>query len=228
MKKRCFSALLLLLCLSMLLSAGALADQGETDKAPFTYQHDPRDNPKAMRDIVVNPDAVYGFSPSAAEGSTLKEYAAVFDCTDAKQVADAREQRLAYHKSMDELYDMILDMLKAGDDNETIARAVSQRRNELRLESCKDDPEGLEVLKKRNLDTYGNELGPTPESLYEKYGSWEEVLYKALGTNPGMDACLGLYDEYYYLYARQDSIVEEARAQEKAAADSTAELREAA
>ena len=26
------------------------------------------------------------------------------------------------------------------------------------------------------------------------------VLLKALGTNPGMDACLGFYDEYYYLY----------------------------
>ena len=50
------------------------------------------------------------------------------------------------------------------------------------------------------METYGNENGPTPEWLYEKYGSWDVVLVKALGSNPGMDACLGFYDDYYYLY----------------------------
>ena len=96
---------------------------------------------------------------------------------------------------------MILSMTKEDKDIETIARAVSQRRNELRFEAYKDDPEGLETVKKRNLETYGDEFGPTPDSLFEKYGSWQKVLEKALGTNPGMDACLGLYDDYYDLYA---------------------------
>ena len=101
---------------------------------------------------------------------------------------------------MDELYEMIMTMTKEDRNIEEIARAISQRRNELRLEAYKDDPAGLERVKKRNLEKYGNEAGPTPESLYEKYGSWEKVLIKALGTNPGMDACLGFYDEYYYIY----------------------------
>ena len=56
------------------------------------------------------------------------------------------------------------------------------------------------IFKKSNLDTYGDENGPTVESLYEKYGSWQAVLEKALGTNEGMDACLGFYDEYYDMY----------------------------
>ena len=30
----------------------------------FAYEHDPRDNPEAMKDIIYNPAAVYGFSPS--------------------------------------------------------------------------------------------------------------------------------------------------------------------
>ena len=200
MRKEIVSALCVLVCLCVILSAGAAADTGKTDRAPFAYEHDPRDNPRAMRDIVYNPDAVYGFSPSKAEESTLKDYADAIDWTDEKQVADARGQRQAYHDSMEELYDIILDMVKADEDIETIARTVSRRRNELRLEAGKDDPEGLALTKKRNLEIYGNELGPTPEWLYEKYGSWEAVLLKALGANAGMDACVGLYDEYYYLY----------------------------
>ena len=171
-----------------------------SEKASFSYEHDPRENPSAMRDIVVNPDAVYGFSPSGDEQSTLKDYVNAIDWTDPAQVASAREQRAAYHESLQELYDMILSMTKEDKDIETIARAVSQRRNELRFEAYKDDPEGLETVKKRNLETYGNEFGPTQDALFEKYGSWEMVLLKALGTNPGMDACLGFYDEYYYLY----------------------------
>ena len=167
---------------------------------PMHYLHDPRDNPSAMRDIVVNPDAVYGFSPSAAEDSTLKDYADAIDWTSPLPVAQAREQRRAYHESLQELYAMMLSMTNEGKDTETIARAVSHRRNELRLEAYKDDPEGLATAKKRNLDTYGDEFGPTPDSLFEKYGSWNMVMLKALGTNAGMDACLGFYDEYYYLY----------------------------
>ena len=70
------------------------------------------------------------------------------------------------------LYEMILEMTLADRDIESIARAVSQRRNELRLEAYKDDPEGLATVKKRNLETYGNEFGPTQDALFEKYGSW--------------------------------------------------------
>ena len=177
-----------------------------TDKAGFTYEHDPRDNPKAMRDIVANPDAVYGFSPSTAEESTLKDYANALDWTAPEQVAKAREARQTYHDSMSELYDMMLAMIYEDKDVETIARAVSKRRNELRLEAEKDNPEGLALAKKRNLETYGNEEGPAADDLYQKYGSWDMVLYKALGTNAGMDACLGFYDEYYYLYDLDNEI----------------------
>lgn len=162
----------------------------------FTYEHDPRDNPNAMKDIVVNPDAVYGFSPSP-DSTRLKEYVDAIDWTNPEQVAKARAQRQAYHDSISELYRMIEDMLHKGKNVEEIARAVSTRRNEIRLETYKDDPE---IVKKSNLETYGNELGPTPDELYEKYGSWQKVLERALGTNAGMDACLGFYDEYYDMY----------------------------
>ena len=172
----------------------------ETAAGPaFAYEHDPRDNPNAMKDIVENPAAVYGFSPSP-DSVRLKQFVDIIDWTDPAQVAEKREERIAYHESMSELYRMIEDMLHEAKPVEEIARAVSKRRNELRLEAYKDDPEGLALVKKSNLETYGDEMGPTPDSLYEKYGSWQTVLEKALSSNPGVDACLGLYDEYYYIY----------------------------
>ena len=40
----------------------------------FSYEHDPRENPEAMKDIVENADAVYGFSPNP-ESTRLGVYA---------------------------------------------------------------------------------------------------------------------------------------------------------
>ncbi|MBR4186154.1 MAG: S-layer homology domain-containing protein, partial [Clostridia bacterium] len=53
---------------------------------------------------------------------------------------------------------------------------------------------------------YGHEEGPLPDELFEQYGSWEEVIWKAFSANPGMDACLGLYDEYFDLYVASGMI----------------------
>ena len=168
------------------------------DDAPFCYVHDPRLNPACMADVIVDPDAVYGFSPRP-DGGRLSSYAE-FDWSDETVIVPAREERIAYHESMRELYEMTAQMEAEGKGIEEIARAVSHRRNELRLEAYADNPEGLEAAKASNLENYGNEFGPTADSLFEKYGSWETVLSKAFSTNSGMDACLGLYDDYYSLY----------------------------
>ena len=174
-----------------------------TETAAFEgYIHDPMKNPKAAKDIIVDSNAVYGYSPNP-ESTRLGEYAK-YDWSDQEFVAKQKQTREEYHESLQELYVMISDMRAAGEETEEIARAVSTRRNELRLESYKDDPEGLEIVKASNLATYGNENGPTPEYLYEKYGSWETVIEKAISSNPGADACLGLYDKYYDTYMIED------------------------
>ena len=111
-----------------------------------------------------------------------------------------RQQREEYHESIKELYQIKANMETQGKSVEEIARAVSNRRNEIRMEAYKDDPEGLANLKESNLKTYGNENGGTPEYFYAKYGSWETVIEKAFATNAGADACLGLYVEYYDTY----------------------------
>ncbi len=165
----------------------------------FRYIHNPVENKKVLVDAIVNPDAVYGFSPNP-ESTRLKEYADALDWTDPVAVADAKKNREEYHQKNEEIYRLIERLLSEGKDVETIARSVSKRRNELRIESYKNDPEGLALLKRSNMDTYGNEEGPTADSLYEKYGSWQTVIEKALSANAGMDACLGLYDEYYDIH----------------------------
>ena len=50
---------------------------------------------------------------------------------------------------------MIRDMLHDGRDVETIARAVSKRRNVLRLEADADDPEAFALTKKQSGNLWG-------------------------------------------------------------------------
>ena len=171
----------------------------------FHYQHDPMENPKAARDIVVNPEAVYGYSPSP-DSVRLKQFVDYLDWTNKDEVEAARREREEYHENFSILYKTIEDMLGQGKNVEEIARAVSKARNEIRLASFDGNPEGLADVKESNLQTYGHEEGPTPDQLYEKYGSWQTVIEKALSTNPGMDACLGLYDEYYDTYDIPDRL----------------------
>ena len=165
----------------------------------FTYEHDPMENPKAVEDIVVNPDAVYGFSPNP-DSKRLGPYADAIDWTDEDEVEEAKQIRIEYHTQLQDLYNMIEEMMSEGKNVEEIARAVSRKRNEIRLESVKDNPEGLAAVKQSNLETYGDEEGPTIDYLYSRYGSWQTIIEKSLSSNPGMDACLGLYDEMYDTY----------------------------
>ena len=187
-------AISLLLLLAVTLCCGFAVSESDG----YTYVHDPRDNADAMSDIVENPEAVYGFSPDP-QSTRLGAYAE-YDWTDPVFVEEAKKDRTAYHESMDIMTDILYRMREEGASMEEMARAVSEERNRLRLLSYQDDPEGLAAVKESNLKTYGHEDGPTPDQLYEKYGSWNVVLQKAFSANMGIDACCGLYDKYCRLY----------------------------
>nr|MCR5443405.1 hypothetical protein [Sphaerochaetaceae bacterium] len=104
------------------------------------------------------------------------------------------------HDSLQSMTDILDRMRAEGATDEAMARAVSAERNRLRLESYANDPKGLEEVKKSNLAKYGHEDGPTPDELFQQYGSWTVVMQKAFSPNLGMDACCGLFDEYYQQY----------------------------
>ena len=194
--KKCIAVLLALVLIA---SAGVLSYAADG----FRYTHDPLENPSAVKDIIADENAVYGYRPS--DTGSLKIYADA-DWSDPDIVASGRTERVAYHKSIESMYDILREMREHGKNVEEIARAVSTRRNAIRLEAYVGDPEGLAEVKARNLEKYGHEEGPLPEELYEKYGSWERVIEKAFSTNAGMDACLGLYDDYYFLYVAQGDV----------------------
>ena len=191
--KRILKSILPAVCAALVMTSMLIAAAAEG----FVYQHDPRNNSAAMADIVADPAAVYGFRPS--ETGSLKAYASA-DWSDPEIVAKGRAERIAYHESIEGMYDILLKMMVADKSVEEIARAVSAKRNQIRLDSYKDDPEGLAAAKARNLEKYGHEEGPLADELYAQYGSWQTVIAKAFSTNMGMDACLGLYDDYFDVY----------------------------
>ncbi|MBQ7645671.1 MAG: hypothetical protein IJS94_00230, partial [Clostridia bacterium] len=160
----------------------------------------------AMQDITADETAIYGFRPS--DTGSLKAYADA-DWSDPEVVEKGRQERIAYHQSIEGMYQLLEEMTAEGSSVEEIARAVSTKRNEIRLASYENDPEGLATLKARNLEKYGHEEGPLPDELFEQYGSWETVMAKAFSVNVGMDACLGLYDDYYNVYVALGQAVQE-------------------
>lgn len=197
MKERLYLLIVAAVLAAVLLCA-CVTPQAQT--VPFRYQHDPRQCPEAMKDIVVNPDAIYGFSPDP-QSKRLGSYAE-YDWTDPDFVAGAKKERKAYHDSFSTMTDIVDKMTAEGASEEAIARAVSTERNRLRLAAYDNNPEGLAEVKKSNLETYGHEDGPTPDEQYAKYGSWKLVMQKAFSANLGMDAVCGLYDDYYEEYIR--------------------------
>ncbi len=187
-----------LLCLTILTGAGgAVFAAEERAETAFRYAHDPRLNDRTMEDVVVDPAAVYGFSPSETGSLSIYEDE---DWTDEDTVEAFRQQRIRYHEGFSGMYALLGEMAEEGASVEEIARTMSAKRNEIRLAAYEGDPEGLAVVKARNLEQYGNEEGPDADSLYREYGAWETVLEKAFSANSGMDACLGLYDTYFDLY----------------------------
>ena len=153
MKRMPYFFLAAILCMFVITACGAAKQKEETESQStsviFSYVHDPRENPEAMADIIENVDAVYGFSPDP-DSDRLGTYAK-YDWTNPEFVAQAQEDRRAYHESMDSMTDILYRMRDEGASIEEMARAVSEERNRLRLESYKDDPKKLADVKESNL-----------------------------------------------------------------------------
>ncbi len=67
-----------------------------------------------------------------------------------------------------------------GNDSETIARILVAERNALKSKFREGIPELiLERIEARNMAKYGHPVGPKPEALLQKYGSWDEVIAAA-------------------------------------------------
>ncbi|MGG3524316.1 hypothetical protein [Bacillus pseudomycoides] len=73
-----------------------------TGDTKFTYKNNPMDNPKAIKDILENPDEVYGFSPNP-DSTRIGKYTNKIDWSDFDQVEIAKQTRQAYHEANEQM-----------------------------------------------------------------------------------------------------------------------------
>jgi hypothetical protein len=140
-------------------------------------------------DLVANSNGVYGYLPTV--DSQFHSSRWPVDWTNREQVAGARSTRLDYHAELNKKREFVDSLRRDGIDDNVIAKKIVDMRNQDRLSHDKT-AESLEVVYKRNLNTYGNKFGPTYESQLQKYGSAAEVINAALRSNNTMDILTGL------------------------------------
>lgn len=165
----------------------------------FKYEHNPSDNPKVLEDAIEDPDAVYGYRPRE-DGSLSRFTAKKYDWTDPVAVEGYRQERIEYHNRNEAGAQRIVkEMTAAGASIEDIAIKVNEYRNQSRIDAFVN-PDGSIS----DMNGYNNALERAQIRSYEnliKAGkSPEEIIKSAIKGCPGMDACTGLYDEYYDTY----------------------------
>lgn len=103
MKKRFLS---LLIASALIMSTTVTVFAGNTElqdyylsakDTGFSYEHSPLDNPGISKDIIADPDAVYGYSP-APSSERFAAYSGI-DWSDAAQVNIAKSERMAAYKA---------------------------------------------------------------------------------------------------------------------------------
>jgi hypothetical protein len=94
--------------------------------------------------------------------------------------------RLQYHAEVVALAAKRDEMVTAGATPEEIARALHKARRDLGVKYKNVTPEPLRSqIYQRNLDKYGDQLGPTIDYLRQSGKSWEQIIESALRTGGG-------------------------------------------
>lgn len=93
---------------------------------------------------------------------------------------------------------LVSEMRNQGNTDEQIARAVSEYRNKSRLSSYMDDNGNIV-----NPSGYNQALShcKSYEDLIKEGKTDKGIIESATRGNPAMDACTGLYDDYYDTYS---------------------------
>jgi len=154
----------------------------------------PLEDPKVAKQIKEDSSAIYGYSPKAGKG--LDKFG--IDFSDPQQVGSAREKRIEYLENLEKkkaaLAEEVSALQKNGMSLEDIARMKVEQRNQNRIDSYlqTENLDGLKSMQERNLIEYGRKEGPTADQLFEKKGSWENVIFGSVKSSKAMDVLLGL------------------------------------
>ncbi|WP_076418015.1 RHS repeat-associated core domain-containing protein [Colwellia sp. UCD-KL20] len=156
--------------------------------------NDPLSDPKVAKVIKKDSFAIYGYSPKQGKG--LDKFG--IDFSDPEQVAKARAKRIDYLAKLNKKKLALTREVKILQDEgmslEDIAMLKVNERNQSRIDSYvqTDNVEGLKSMQERNLLEYGRKQGPTADQLFEKKGSWENVIFGSVNSSRAMDILLGL------------------------------------
>lgn len=92
--------------------------------------------------------------------------------------------RKAYEDEVKSLSSKADNMRKAGVQPEKIAQTLFDERNMLKQKYLEvTEPALLKKIEQRNIEKYGNKLGPSIEHLRNKGKSWEDIIESA--ARPG-------------------------------------------
>jgi hypothetical protein len=137
--------------------------------------------------IEANPQGVYGYLPKPGS-----RYAGS-DFSNPAEVAKNRAIRLKYLEESKQIDEEVTKMTQANAPPEAIARRTVEIRNQQKVDARSNmDAEGVRRLEEGNMEKYGHPVGPTADQLYEKYGSWEQVIQKSTQKDEAINMLLGI------------------------------------
>ena len=121
----------------------------------------------------------------------------------ASELADAASNandamvgiRTGYKQIINSMHSTEDAMRAGGASDEEIARTLSGMRNDAKvLVRTLMTPDDVAKLEVRNMELYGDPVGPTPDEMYSKYKSWQGVIEASYRSNAAIDKALGLGD----------------------------------
>lgn len=93
-------------------------------------------------------------------------------------------RRIAYESRTEQLAEQAQAMSMSGRSEEEVARWIHAQRNELKVEFRDISPsEFVAKAEARNIEKYGNPVGPTIDQLRSKGLSWSDIIKSA--SRPG-------------------------------------------
>ena len=91
--------------------------------------------------------------------------------------------RQAYIREVEALEDTSAQLRAAGKTPEEIAHTVHQRRRDIGIKYKElTSPDMLEKIYRRNLEKYGDKLGPTIDYLRRQGKSWDQIIESSSRT----------------------------------------------
>ncbi|WP_232376540.1 RHS repeat-associated core domain-containing protein [Amycolatopsis aidingensis] len=138
---------------------------------------------RTVHNLTIDGIHTYHVRPRSDYGNNQEKDVVVHNCPDGNDLPPLRQ---SYIGEVEELASRAEQMRSQGLDSESIARTLHAARREIGIKYKDLTPEPLRSqIYARNLEKYGDELGPTVEYLRSRGKSWDEIIASASRTGGG-------------------------------------------